>query len=250
IGTALADDPLLTARPPGPRTLLRVVLDSAARLPLGSRLVATARETSVLIAANMSAEEGKVEALRQLGCEGLRLPAQGQRPSVAALLDELGRRRMTNVLVEGGAAVLGSFLDARAVDAVHVFIAPRLAGGAGAKSPVGGAGVEAIAAALPLKGWRVETVADNLLVEGWVCSGRATGVHPGGLAALRSGRKEAAQEPPARLHVGQAALAAVARDGQPPAVLDLFQHAEEPHPVDVAVPQRHLAGRAAGPRHA
>jgi diaminohydroxyphosphoribosylaminopyrimidine deaminase/5-amino-6-(5-phosphoribosylamino)uracil reductase len=177
IGTALADDPLLTARPPGPRTLVRVVLDSAARLPLGSRLAATARETPVLIAAGADAAEGKVEALRQLGCEVLRLP--GQRPSVESLLDELGRRRMTNVLVEGGAAVLGSFLDARAVDEVHVFIAPRLAGGAGAKTPIGGAGVAAIAEALPLKGWRVETVADNLLVEGWLdqeaVSGQASG---------------------------------------------------------------------------
>jgi diaminohydroxyphosphoribosylaminopyrimidine deaminase/5-amino-6-(5-phosphoribosylamino)uracil reductase len=168
VGTALADDPLLTARPPGPRTLVRVVLDSAARLPPASRLVATARETPVLIAAGTDAAEGKVEALRQLGCEVLRLPGPGQRPSVAALLDELGRRRMTNVLVEGGAAVLGSFLDARAMDEVHVFIAPRLAGGAGAKTPVGGAGVAAIAEALPLKGWRVETVGDNLLVEGWL----------------------------------------------------------------------------------
>jgi diaminohydroxyphosphoribosylaminopyrimidine deaminase/5-amino-6-(5-phosphoribosylamino)uracil reductase len=168
IGTALADDPLLTARPPGPRTLTRVVLDSAARLPLTARLVGTARESPVLIATSTGAEEGKVEALRGQGCEVLRLPVQGQRPGVAALLEELGRRRLTNVLVEGGAEVLGSFLDARAVDEVHVFIAPRLAGGAAAKTPIGGVGVAAIAEAVPLKDWRVEVVADNLLVEGWV----------------------------------------------------------------------------------
>jgi diaminohydroxyphosphoribosylaminopyrimidine deaminase/5-amino-6-(5-phosphoribosylamino)uracil reductase len=167
IGTALADDPLLTARPPGPRTLVRVVLDSAARLPLTSRLIRTARETPVLIATSTGAEEGKVEALRRQGCEVLRLPVQGQRPSVAALLEELGRRRMTNVLVEGGAEVLGSFLDARAVDEVHVFIAPRLAGGAAAKTPIGGTGVATLAAALTLKGWCVQLVEDNILVEGW-----------------------------------------------------------------------------------
>jgi diaminohydroxyphosphoribosylaminopyrimidine deaminase/5-amino-6-(5-phosphoribosylamino)uracil reductase len=168
IGTALADDPLLTARPPGPRTLLRVVLDSAARLPLTARLVETARETPLLVATSPSADEGKVAALRARGCEVLRLPPSGQRPGVAALLDELGRRRLTNVLVEGGAEVLGSFLDARAVDEVHVFIAPRLAGGAGAKTPIGGTGAAAIAAALSLKGWRVQMVEDNILVQGWL----------------------------------------------------------------------------------
>jgi diaminohydroxyphosphoribosylaminopyrimidine deaminase/5-amino-6-(5-phosphoribosylamino)uracil reductase len=168
IGTALADDPLLTARPPGPRTLTRVVLDSAARLPLGSRLVATAKETPVLVATNALASEESVAGLRRQGCEVLRLPEPDRPARVRALLDELGRRRMTNVLVEGGGEVLGSFLDAREVDEVHVFIAPRLAGGAAAKTPGGGGGVATIAEALPLKGWRVEAVDDNWLVEGWL----------------------------------------------------------------------------------
>jgi diaminohydroxyphosphoribosylaminopyrimidine deaminase/5-amino-6-(5-phosphoribosylamino)uracil reductase len=86
--------------------------------------------------------------------------------SVPALLDELGRRRMTNLLVEGGAAVLGSFLDARALDEVHVFIAPRLIGGAGARSPVGGAGVEKVAEALKLTHWNVEHLAGDVYLHG------------------------------------------------------------------------------------
>ena len=77
--------------------------------------------------------------------EVLQLP--GQRPEVGALLDELGRRRFTNVLVEGGGEVLGSFLDAGEIDEVHVFIAPRLVGGSAAPGPLLGMGAEKISEA-------------------------------------------------------------------------------------------------------
>ena len=71
------------------------------------------------------------------------------------------------MLVEGGSAVLGAFLDAGAVDEIHVFIAPCLAGGAEARTAVGGKGVDKIAEALRLTEVRVEMIEDNLLVQGW-----------------------------------------------------------------------------------
>jgi diaminohydroxyphosphoribosylaminopyrimidine deaminase/5-amino-6-(5-phosphoribosylamino)uracil reductase len=166
VGTAVADDPQLTARPPGPRTAARVVLDSHGRLPLTSTLVRTAREVPTVVATAAS-PPAQVAELRAAGCEVLTLPATDGRPGVDALLAELGKRRMTNVLVEGGAAVLGSFLDAGAVDEVHVFIAPRLAGGAGALTPIGGRGVEKIAQALTLAECRVEMIDGNVYVHGW-----------------------------------------------------------------------------------
>jgi diaminohydroxyphosphoribosylaminopyrimidine deaminase/5-amino-6-(5-phosphoribosylamino)uracil reductase len=86
---------------------------------------------------------------------------------VGALLAELGKRRMTNVLVEGGAAVLGSFLDAAAIDEVHVFIAPRMAGGADALTPIGGRGVEKIAQALELAECHAERLDGDVYVRGW-----------------------------------------------------------------------------------
>jgi diaminohydroxyphosphoribosylaminopyrimidine deaminase/5-amino-6-(5-phosphoribosylamino)uracil reductase len=107
------------------------------------------------------------EVLEGLGCEILRLPSQNGRPDVGALLEELGRRRMTNVLVEGGAALLGSFLDAGAIDEVHVFIAPRLIGGVEAKGPIGGLGVATLAEALTFSEWASERVGENLLLHGW-----------------------------------------------------------------------------------
>jgi diaminohydroxyphosphoribosylaminopyrimidine deaminase / 5-amino-6-(5-phosphoribosylamino)uracil reductase len=164
MGTVRADDPQLTARPPGPRTAVRVVLDSRGNLPAASHLARTAREVPVLVATAGTVE--RAEELRGLGCEVLALAAVEGRPDVRALLDELGRRRFTNVLVEGGAAVLGSFLDAGEVDEVHVFVAPRLAGGAEARTPVGGRGVERIAEALSVAGLRTELVEGDVLLTG------------------------------------------------------------------------------------
>lgn len=164
IGTALADDPLLTVRPPGPRMALRVVLDSRARLPPTCRLAQTARTTPTLI---VTAGE-TAPHLQALGCEILPLPSEAARPSLPALLDELGRRRLTNVLVEGGAEVLGSFLDASAIDEVHVFIAPRLVGGAEAKTPMSGHGAETIQTALSLAEAHVELIEGDVFVHGFL----------------------------------------------------------------------------------
>jgi diaminohydroxyphosphoribosylaminopyrimidine deaminase/5-amino-6-(5-phosphoribosylamino)uracil reductase len=132
-----------------------------------SRLAQTAREVPTLVVTAGELAPARIEELQGLGCEIFAGPVEEGRPALGAVLDELGRRRMTNVLVEGGAEVHGSFRDADAIDEVHVFIAPRLAGGAGAKAPVGGRGVERIADALPLAGWHVETVEGDVLLHGW-----------------------------------------------------------------------------------
>jgi diaminohydroxyphosphoribosylaminopyrimidine deaminase/5-amino-6-(5-phosphoribosylamino)uracil reductase len=167
IGTALADDPSLTVRPPGSRTPTRIVLDSRARLPLNSLLATTARIVPLLVVAAEGVAPQHVAALQGSGCQVVALPAAAGLPLVTGLLDELGRRRMTNILVEGGAGVLGSFLDAAAIDEVHVFIAPRLAGGAEAKTPIAGRGVEGIADALNLVEYRIEWVGEDVYVHGW-----------------------------------------------------------------------------------
>lgn len=129
IGTALADDPLLTPRPPGPRIPLRIVLDSQARLPLASHLVKTARETSVLVAVGTTAPADRVAALQEAGCQIWTAPEADRTIQLRSLLEELGSRRHTNLLVEGGPDVLRSFFGAELVDEVWTFIAPRIVGG-------------------------------------------------------------------------------------------------------------------------
>jgi diaminohydroxyphosphoribosylaminopyrimidine deaminase/5-amino-6-(5-phosphoribosylamino)uracil reductase len=150
IGTVLADDPLLTARPPGPRVPVRIVLDGAARLPLDSQLVRTAREVPVLVVVGPQASSEAIASLEQAGCEVLRINAADRVDRVHALLEELGRRQMTNLLVEGGPTVLGSFFGAQEVDEVHVFVAAKIFGGQAAPSAVAGAGV-----CLPEQAWQL-----------------------------------------------------------------------------------------------
>ena len=169
-GTAHADDPLLTVRPPGPRTPVRIVLSRSCALAPQSRLVQTATDAPVMVVAAVPRESPPARQLRALGCEVLCLPEADHSSAVLCLLDELGRRRMTNILVEGGSTLLGSFRDAAAIDEVHVFLAPSLIGGAAGLTPIGGCGVEKVADALPLSEWTIEQLGTDLLLHGRVRS--------------------------------------------------------------------------------
>jgi diaminohydroxyphosphoribosylaminopyrimidine deaminase/5-amino-6-(5-phosphoribosylamino)uracil reductase len=167
IGTALTDDPLLTARPPGPRTATRIVLDSTARLPTTSQLARTVTSAPTIVVTTAETPRERTPGLRELGCEILPLPAEKGRPSVSALLGELGKRRLTNLMVEGGSEVLGSFLDADLVDEVHVFVAPRLLGGTAARTPIGGLGRGSITEAVALPHWESKNVREDVYLRGW-----------------------------------------------------------------------------------
>ena len=165
-GTARADDPLLTVRPPGPRTPARIVVSHSGALSPESRLVKTVAEAPVWLVTSIPPESPPAERLCALGCEVLCLPTRDRPSTVLALLDELGRRRLTNILVEGGSALLGSFRDAGAIDEVHVFVAPRLLGGAAALTAMGGQGVDQVADALPLAEWEILHLGSDVLLHG------------------------------------------------------------------------------------
>ena len=112
--------------------------------------MSTAREIPVLVVAGPDAAESDVKRLIEAGCEVLLLAASDQNDRLLALLDELGRRRMTNVLIEGGSELLAELFDLRQIDEVHAFVAPKLIGGANAPSPWGGSGMERMANAVAM----------------------------------------------------------------------------------------------------
>ena len=170
IGTVIADNPQLTARTtdgsPLPRQPLRVVVDSRGRLPNDSTLLQ--QPGSTLVAAARECREDRVR-LEAAGAEVFLTPAKDGRVDLSGLMDELGRRDITSVFVEGGGTLLGSLFDAGLVDRVVGFVAPVIVGGESALSPVGGEGAELMTEALRLKDVRIETFGDDVAVTGW-CS--------------------------------------------------------------------------------
>lgn len=145
--TVLADDPLLTARPAGPRTATRIVLGD---VPADSQLARTTGEAPLLVVRSRKPKSGEYNWLCDAGGELLVVEAADRLGQIEQLLDELGQRKMTNVLFEGGGQVLGSLFDSDSVDEVHAFVAPKVVGGDNAPSPVAGLGVSDIASAMPL----------------------------------------------------------------------------------------------------
>jgi len=170
IGTALADDPLLTARPPGPRSPLRIVLDNRARLPPESRLVTTARETPLLVAVGADAPPDRCSGLAAAGAEVWQCPDLDPGVRLESLLEELGSRRLTNLLCEGGPTLLGSLFERGCVDEAWTFIAPKVIGGEAAAAAVAGRGVAAPADAPPVDVERVERPGGDVFVRGLVRS--------------------------------------------------------------------------------
>ncbi len=168
IGTVLADDPLLTARPPGPRTATRIVIDPRGRLPLSSQLVQTARQAPVLwvVAQDVSADHTAV--VEAAGVERLSLPCDAPHGfPLAEMFARLGQRSMTHVLIEGGGGLLGRVYDAGLIDEYHVFIAPKLIGGSTAPSPLGGMGGECIPMAASLDRNTMTVCGEDVYIHGY-----------------------------------------------------------------------------------
>jgi diaminohydroxyphosphoribosylaminopyrimidine deaminase / 5-amino-6-(5-phosphoribosylamino)uracil reductase len=167
--TAERDDPLLIARPPGPRTATRVILDTRASLSSESQLVKTAKESPVLVAVGTESSATNRKRLSEAGCEVFVYAGPTHAARLDALLAEMGRRRWTNVLVEGGSRLLGTLLDAGRIDEVHVFIAPKLVGGASAATAVSGCGIGEMSAALCLNSPQVRQLDGDTYITARCC---------------------------------------------------------------------------------
>lgn len=165
IGTALVDDPLLTDRStlPRRRSLVRVVLDDRLELPSDSNLVRTAQQFPLLVVGNRAANETRAKQLDQKKIEII----SSEDRDIVALLEELGRRSISSVLVEGGSNVAGFFVDAGLINKATFFIAPKIVGGSKAPTAVGGEGVERMKDALKLEGVEVIRLGDDIEVTGY-----------------------------------------------------------------------------------
>lgn len=164
VGTVLADDPLLTCRMEGGRNPVRIVCDTRLRTPLDSRLVRTAGEVPTILATACE-DAARREAYEAAGCRVLVLPQRDGHVDLEALMARLGEENIDSVLLEGGGTLNWAALECGVVQKVQAYVAPKLFGGASAKSPVGGLGVDAPARAVRLKHTTVIPVGEDFLIE-------------------------------------------------------------------------------------
>jgi diaminohydroxyphosphoribosylaminopyrimidine deaminase / 5-amino-6-(5-phosphoribosylamino)uracil reductase len=169
-GTVAADDPQLTARLPRRRAKdpIRIVLDSRLRIPSTARLLHLTSPSPTWVACTGAARADKIKALKALGVDVLVMPDENGRVALEPLLQELGRRKVQSLLVEGGAEVLGAFLDQRLVDKFYFFYAPKILGGTEAYPAVAGVGVARLAEAHQARDLTVRRIGTDIVISGYL----------------------------------------------------------------------------------
>jgi diaminohydroxyphosphoribosylaminopyrimidine deaminase / 5-amino-6-(5-phosphoribosylamino)uracil reductase len=165
VGTALADDPRLTARVEGvAKQPARIVFDSTARLPLDSQLVRAAPGQRLVVVTTRAAPRSATEGLENAGAEVVVATGEHEPARVRDALERLGELGMASILLEGGPHLAGAFFDAGEIDEVRLFLAPLLLGGRKARDPLEGGGVERVADAVRAATLECEKVEDDLLI--------------------------------------------------------------------------------------
>jgi diaminohydroxyphosphoribosylaminopyrimidine deaminase/5-amino-6-(5-phosphoribosylamino)uracil reductase len=163
IGTAVADDPLLTARiATVPRQPARVVFDSQARLPLDSQLVGTVSEAPLVIVASEEAPPGRISALEGAGAQIVVAAGEDATARVGTGLTGLGDLGITSLLLEGGPALASAFAAAGELDQSRLFIAPLLLGGG--RPPLWRSGATSVGEAKRALEMRAEPIGEDVLI--------------------------------------------------------------------------------------
>lgn len=140
INTVLADNPMLTPRPSRGSKPCRVVLDSSLRIPMGSRLLRTVKTSPVLIFTSQQAAQSntvKTERIAKKGAEWITFPETCGRSNLYFVIEELSRRGVTQLLVEGGPTVIASFLKENLADEIYIYFSPRILGREGSAEIAG-----------------------------------------------------------------------------------------------------------------
>lgn len=171
VGTAIADDPLLTDRTalPRRRRLLRVILDSRLRLPLESRLVKSVEDGDLIVFCSFAEEKrkGEFESRGIRVCQ-VEVARQGGHPDLRHVLRRLGEMNILSLLVEGGANVNWVALESRLVDKVFLYYAPKILGGTDAVPLTAGRGFREMSEAPQVKNIRLHRFGEDFAVEGYL----------------------------------------------------------------------------------
>lgn len=170
IGTILADDPLLNTRldTGNGSDPTRIIVDSNTRIPLEAKVLHMESKAKTIIAATELADKNKIKALEDIGAEIIITPLKNNRVDLTYLMKVLGERGIDSVLLEGGSELNYSAIEEGIVDKVNSFIAPKIIGGRGAKTPIGGVGKAVMKEAIEIKDIQIHSFGDDVMLEGYV----------------------------------------------------------------------------------
>lgn len=167
IQTVLADDPMLNCRMENGKNPVRIICDSKLRLPIDSQIVRTA-DTIPTIVATLCKDEQRTEEYKTYGCQILQTDEEDGHISLTDLMRRLGKMGIDSILLEGGATLNEAAFRSSIVQKVQAYIAPKIFGGADAKSPVGGIGVDTPDQAYRLKAMKIRQFGEDIQIEGEV----------------------------------------------------------------------------------
>ena len=188
IGTVLADDPMLTCRLEGNHHQpVRIVVDSNLRIPVDSQLVKTAKDYRTIVATTVistevekssinvnkfddSKKQGFLDKLEMTGVQVIQCKSKDGHVDINDLMSQLGAQGIDSLLLEGGGTLNAAFLEAGCVDEVWAFIAPKIIGGEGAKTPVSGKGIDKMSEAINLQDIDIQNINGDILIKGKICS--------------------------------------------------------------------------------
>ncbi len=167
VNTIIKDDPELTCRIEDGHDPARIICDTNLRTPLDSKAVMTAKSVSTMIA-TCCEDASKQDEYISRGCRIVKLPQKNGGVSLSALMVKLGEIKIDSVIIEGGGEIAWSALNEGIVSYVKCYIAPKLLGGASAKTPVGGQGVDSPDEAFMITDAKLSKIGDDYLIEGGV----------------------------------------------------------------------------------
>jgi diaminohydroxyphosphoribosylaminopyrimidine deaminase/5-amino-6-(5-phosphoribosylamino)uracil reductase len=170
IGTVLADDPMLNTRLENGEGSdpIRIIVDSSARIPLEAKVLNLNSKARTIIAATEKADMEKLKALEKMGSEIILTPLKNNRVDLGFLMKSLGERKIDSILLEGGSKINFAALEEGIVDKVNFFIASKIIGGEGAKTPVGGIGKKFMKDAIELKDIDIQQFGKDIMIEGYI----------------------------------------------------------------------------------
>jgi len=169
VNTVIMDDPMLNTRLDNMQCVdpIRIILDSSGRIPITSKVLNINPSSTIVVVTKFTLED-KVKAIREKGVEVLVSSAKNGRVDLQFLMEELGKREIDSLLIEGGGEVSFSFFKEDLVDKVVFFIAPKIIGGRDAKTPVEGEGIAHIKDVVDLKDMEITKLGKDIMIEGYV----------------------------------------------------------------------------------